>query len=184
MVVSWRFGQISCCPKNLVALAKRPKLQLVHCYKERNTAMSTLNVLKLVAAQKPTSLPAVQQRRNKLVRRIWEQIELAKAEQTGTTFAPVKLRSYTDKETGVRKQVETNKRVKPWWFTADNGKLALSVRFGPKVLELAKGKYAVEVADKSEIVNVLEVVRTAVENGELDAAIDNAAKKLRDGFAK
>lgn len=29
--------------------------------------MSTLNVLKLVAAQKPTSLPAVQQRRNKLV---------------------------------------------------------------------------------------------------------------------
>ena len=58
------------------------------------------------------------------------------------------------------------------------------MRFGPKVLELAKGKYAVEVADKSEIVNVLEVVRTAVENGELDAAIDNAAKKLRDGFAK
>ena len=206
--------------------------------------MSTLNVLKLVAAHKPTSLPAVQQRRNKLVKRILEQIELAKAEQTGatfapvklrsykdkdtglrkqvetnkrvkpwwfttdngklalnvrfgpkvlelakaeqsgTTFAPVKLRSYTDKDTGVRKQVETNKRVKPWWFTADNGKLALSVRFGPKVLELAKGKYAVEVADKSEIVNVLEVVRTAVENGELDAAIDNAAKKLRDGFAK
>ncbi|PUE25244.1 DUF6641 family protein [Limnohabitans sp. Jir72] len=146
--------------------------------------MSTLNTLKLVAAQKPTSLPPVQQRRNKLVRRIWEQIELAKAEQAGTTFAPIKFRSYTDKETGVRKQVEMNKRIKAWWFTADNGKLALSVRFGPKVLELAKGKYAVEVSAKSEIVSVLEVVKTAVENGDLDAAIENAAKKLRDGFGK
>lgn len=146
--------------------------------------MSTLNALKLVATQKPTSLPQVEQRRNKLVKRIWEQIELAKAEQTGTTFAPVKFRSYTDKETGVRKQVETNKRVKAWWFTAENGKLALSVRFGPKVLELAKGKFAVEVADSGEIVNVLEIVKRAVLNGELDAAIDNAAKKLRDGFAK
>lgn len=146
--------------------------------------MSALNALKLVAAQKQTSLPAVEQRRNKLVKRIWEQIELARAEQSGTTFAPVKLRSYTDKETGVRKQVEASKRVKPWWFTADNGKLALSVRFGPKVLELAKGKYAVEVGGKAELVNVLEVVRTAVENGELDAAIENAARKLRDGFAR
>jgi hypothetical protein len=146
--------------------------------------MSTLNTLKLVASQKPTSLPPVMQRRNKLVKRIWEQIELAKAEQAGTTFAPVKFRSYTDKETGARKQVETNKRVKAWWFTADNGKLALSVRFGPKVLELAKGKFAVEVGARSDVVNVLEVVKKAVENGELDAAIDNAAKKLRDGFAK
>ena len=146
--------------------------------------MSTLSVLKLVATQKPTSLPKVQQRRNKLVKRIWEQIELAKAELSGTTFAPVKLRSYTDKESGVRKQIEANKRVKAWWFTADNGKLALSVRFGPKVLELAKGKFAVEVADKADLINTLEVVRTAVDSGELDAAIENAAKKLREGFAR
>ena len=146
--------------------------------------MNALNTLKLVAAQKPTSLPQVEQRRNKLVKRIWEQIELAKAEQSGTTFSPVKFRSYTDKETGVRKQVETNKRVKAWWFTSENGKLALCVRFGPKVLELAKGKFAVEVSNSSEIVNVLEIVKRAVLNGELDSAIDNAAKKLRDGFAK
>ncbi len=146
--------------------------------------MNALNTLKLVAAQKPTSQPQVEQRRNKLVKRIWEQIELAKAEQSGITFSPVKFRSYTDKETGVRKQVETNKRVKAWWFTSENGKLALCVRFGPKVLELAKGKFAVEVSNSSEIVNVLEIVKRAVLNGELDAAIDNAAKKLRDGFAK
>ena len=144
----------------------------------------TLANLKLTTAKKATQLSAVVQRRTKLVKRLAEQIELAKAEQSGTTFAPVKLRSYTDKESGVRKQVESNKRVKAWWFTADNGKLSLSVRFGPKVLELAKGKFAVEIADKADLINTLEVVRTAVDNGELDAAIENAAKKLSDGFAR
>ena len=96
--------------------------------------MGILSTLKLSAAQKPGTVTPVQQRRNKLAKRLWEQIELAKAQQAGTQFVPVKFRSYTDKESGVRKQVETSKRVKQWWFTADNGKLALCVRYGSKVL--------------------------------------------------
>jgi hypothetical protein len=145
--------------------------------------MSTLSTLKLTATIKPTQVTAVQQRRNKLAKRVWEQMELAKAQQAGTQFVATKFRKVTD-STGVRKQVETNKRVKAWWFTADNGKLALCIRYGSKVLELAKGKYAIEVGVEKELVNVLEVVKTAVLNGELDAAIDNAANKLRDGFGK
>ena len=43
---------------------------------------------------------------------------------------------------------------------------------------------AIEVGVEKELINVLEVVKTAVLNGELDAAIDNAANKLRDGFSK
>jgi hypothetical protein len=146
--------------------------------------MGILSTLKLSAAQKPGTVTPVQQRRNKLAKRLWEQIELAKAQQAGTQFAPVKFRSYTDKESGVRKQVETSKRVKQWWFTADNGKLALSVRYGTRVLELAKGKYAVEVASTAELVTVLETVKTAALEGELDAAIESAANKLRSGFEK
>jgi hypothetical protein len=49
---------------------------------------------------------------------------------------------------------------------------------------LLTGKYAIEVGVEKELVNVLEVVKTAVLNGELDTAIDNAANKLRDGFGK
>jgi hypothetical protein len=146
--------------------------------------MSTLTTLKLTAAQKPTQMSPVQQRRNKLAKRLWEQMELAKAHQAGTQYTATKFRTITDNETGLRKQVETNKRVKAWWFVADNGKLSLSVRYGTKVLELAKGKHAIEVGIEKELVNVLEVVKSAVLNGELDAAIDNAANKLRDGFSK
>ncbi len=146
--------------------------------------MSALAGLKLTAQQKPTHITPIQVRRNKLAKRIWEQMELAKAQQAGTTFAPTKLRSVRDSETGIRKQVETHKRVKAWWFTADNGKLALSVRYGARILEIAKGKYAVEVGSEKELVNVLAVLKDAVLAGELDAAMETASNKLRSGFGK
>jgi hypothetical protein len=109
---------------------------------------------------------------------------LARAQQAGTTFAPVKFRSITDAETGLRKQVEMSKRVKAWWFVADNGKLALSVRYGTKVLELAKGKWTVEVASEKDLVGVLDLIKTAVLAGELDAQIEAAANTLREGFGR
>ncbi len=146
--------------------------------------MSALAGLKLTAQQKPTHVTPIQVRRNKLAKRIWEQMELAKAQQAGTTFAPTKFRSVTDAETGQRRQVETHKRVKAWWFTADNGKLAVSVRYGTRVIELGKGKYAVEVGSEKELPAVLEVLKTAVLAGELDNAMESASIKLRSGFGK
>jgi hypothetical protein len=149
---------------------------------ERKQHMATLNSLKLTAQQKPTQMTAVQIRRNKLAKRLWEQMELAKAQQTGVQFSPTKFRTVVDSETGLRKQVETNKRVKAWWFVAENGKLSLCVRYGTRVLELAKGKHAVEVGTEKDLVSVLDVIKTAVLAGELDAAILTAADKLKAGF--
>ena len=146
--------------------------------------MTTLSTLKLSAAQKPTQIPQVQQRRNKLVKRLWEQAELAKANLAGGTFSPKRFRSVVQNDTGQRIQVEQVKRIKQWWFTADNGKLALCVRYGTRVLELAKGKYAVEVAAEKDLVATLDVIKAAVLAGELDAAIDAAANKMKAGFGK
>ncbi len=146
--------------------------------------MATLATLKLSTAVKPTHMPAVQVRRNKLAKRLWEQAELARAQQAGTQFTTTKFRSIDDPTTGLRKQVEVAKRVKQWWFTAENGKLALSVRYGARLLELAKGKYAVEIASEKELVSTLEIIKAAVLAGELDVAIDAASNKLRDGFQR
>ncbi|MDH6504207.1 DUF6641 family protein [Polynucleobacter sphagniphilus] len=146
--------------------------------------MSTLNTLKLTDAKKPNQIPQVVQRRNKLAKRVWQQIELAKAQEQGTQFRVAKFKSYTDSETGMRKQVETQMSVKQWWFTTQAGKLAISVRYGSRVLELAKGKFAVEVAHEKDLAITLDAIKTAVLAGELDSAIDAAATKLRAGFAK
>ena len=146
--------------------------------------MATLATLKLSGAVKPTHMPAIQVRRNKLAKRLWEQTELAKAQQAGTQFTATKFRTVVENDTGLRKQVEVNKRIKQWWFTTDSGKLALSVRYGARLLELAKGKFAVELASEKELVPTLEIIKAAVLAGELDAAIDAASTKLRAGFQR
>ena len=57
--------------------------------------------------------------------------------------------------------METQIQVKQWWFTADAGKLAVSVRYGSKVLELTKGKYAIEVAHEKDLAKTLDVIKSA-----------------------
>jgi hypothetical protein len=143
----------------------------------------TLANLKLTTAKKATQLSAVVQRRTKLVKRLAEQIELAKAAQNGSTYAPTKLRSITDAETGERKHVAVAKRVKSWTFN-DNGKLCVNVRYGARVLDLGKGKTAVELASAKELVATLETISAAVNAGELDAAMEAASTKLRSAFTK
>jgi hypothetical protein len=145
--------------------------------------MATLASLKLSAAQKTTSVTGAQARRTKMLKAIGEQIAIAKALQDGAPPVVTKLRSVTT-ETGERKLVESNKRVKQWWFATDNGKLAINLRYGARMLELAKGKFAIEVASEKELVPTLEALKSIAAAGELDAAIETASIKLREGFGK
>jgi len=171
-------GTLTLMAKNQVVQAYSLKIKLVHCYTQRNNAMTALTGLKLTAVQKPTQMSPVQQRRNKLAKRLWEQAELARAQQAGTTFAPKRFRSVVQNDTGQRIQVEQAKKIKQWWFVADSGKLVLSVRYGTKLLELAKGKWAVEVGAEKDLVPTLELLKGAVLAGELDTQIEVAANKL------
>ena len=145
--------------------------------------MATLTSLKLSAAQKNNSLTGAQVRRTKMLKAIGEQIAIAKAVQAGAQPIITKLRSVTT-ETGERTLIETNKRVKQWWFATDNGKLAINMRYGARMLELAKGKFAIEIASEKELVPTLEALKSIAAAGELDAAIEAASIKLREGFAK
>ncbi|MFM0225289.1 DUF6641 family protein [Paraburkholderia dipogonis] len=144
--------------------------------------MSTLTSLKLVAAKRPGSLPQIVQRRNRLISKIWEQTELAKAQQAGTAFRPTLFRSVKDAETGGRRNVEVQKRVRAWWWTAENGKVCMHVRYGTKTLELAKGKTAIEIGTLDDLIPTLEMLKVAVAAGELDAQIEAVSGQMRTGF--
>jgi hypothetical protein len=146
--------------------------------------MSTLATLKLVTAKKPQNLAPVVLRRNKLSIRLWEQIQFAKSQAENTKFEPVKYRTITDAETGLRKQIQVSKRIKPWWFVAENGKVCVSIKYGSWTIDLAKGKPSVEVATAGDLIKTLETIKTAVEAGELDAQLDLASNSLRSGFKK
>lgn len=145
--------------------------------------MSTLNTLKLVATKRPGALPQIVLRRNRLIAKIWEQTELARAQQEGKQFQPTRYRSVKDAETGERRSVESPKRVRAWWFTAENGKLCIQVRYGARVLELAKGKTAIEVGAIDNLIPTLDALKAAVAAGELDAQIEAVSETMRSGFA-
>ena len=146
--------------------------------------MSVLSNLKLVTVKKPRNMPAIVVRRNKLSSRLWEQIQLAKSQLEGTPFVVTKFRSVKDRETGILKQVEVPKRIKPWWFQSHEGKVCFSVRYGSWTIDLAKGKPSVEVESGEELVKALTTIKIAVEAGELDSQIEIASAKLRSGFGK
>ena len=145
--------------------------------------MTALATLKLTTARKPRTVPDVIKRRGKLLRKLAEQRELALAQSEGRSYAPKRLRTMVDKETGERAVRETPVRIKSWWWTGDKGETLLSIQYGSKTLEIAKGKAAIEVASAGDLVSVLDVVITAVQAGEMDAQMGAASTKLRDGFA-
>lgn len=143
--------------------------------------MSQLATLKLTAAKKPATQPLIMQQRSKMAKRLFEQMELARSQRDGTAYIQMRVKTITGIE-GELKSIEVQKRVKAWWFTADNGKLCLLVRYGSKVIELARGKTAVEVTTLDELVSALATIKAAVEAGELDAQIQAASSQLREGF--
>jgi len=146
--------------------------------------MSTLNDLKLVNAVKPQHLPAIVKRRNKLSNKLWEQILLAKSKATGEPLNLTRQRSVKNIDTGLRESVTVAKVVRPWWFVSEDGSTCITVRYGNRTLELAKGKSSIQLASPDALINTLEVIKQAVEAGELDQQIDQASGAVKSNFKK
>ena len=144
--------------------------------------MSTISKLKLVTNKRVRVVDPVQYRRNKLAAGLSEQMELAAAQRDGGVYAPKRLKSVTDPNTGARTVVETAKRVREWYWPSESGRVNLALRYGSKTLELARGKNAIEVADGEELLATLALLRSAVLAGELDTQMEAASRALKERF--
>ena len=139
--------------------------------------MSVLSGLKLTMTKSRNALSPVHHRRNKLLSRIDEQIKLATAMREGKSYAPSRTRIVKNKETGESHAIEQVKRVRAWWFSGEKGKNFLQVKYGAKTLELVKGKNSVEVGNEAELIQTLELIKKAVDAGELDQQIEAASER-------
>ena len=147
--------------------------------------MSILTSFKLVISKKSKSASPLMLRRAKLGNKIFDQIQLAKAQKEGRTYAPTRMQTFTNKETGVRKVLETQRRVREWWHVADGGKIHLICKYGSKPIHFdSKGKNAIEVANTDELLTALESLKLAVEQGELDTQIEATSGAMRASFLK
>ena len=145
--------------------------------------MSVIAKLKLVSSKRDRTTSPIVVRRTKLHAKLNEQLELATAQREGRIYAPKRIKTVTNAD-GNRVSVESIKRVKEWFWTSAGNKINLSVRYGSKTLELAKGKNAIELATSDELIATLSQLKEAVLAGELDDAISLASDKLRAGFGK
>ena len=146
--------------------------------------MSGLSALKLVQAKREKGNSPQHARRQKLSTKLAEQIQLAKAHQSGTEFSPVRVRTVKDEATGQSRKVEVPKKLKPWWWTDDTGKLCITVRYGARTLEIVEGKNAIETDNIADVIASLQLIRSAVDSGELDARIEAISGLMKSGFDK
>ncbi len=135
---------------------------------EMEDTMTILASLKLVEFRPETAGGRIAVRRRKLADKIDQQISLS----SDPAYAPTKIVTVTDSE-GNQQRREVAKRIKRWWVANSDGTAQLTVRYGSKPIELAKGKNAIECASASEVSTVLTKVKEAVLKGELDAALNS-----------
>lgn len=143
---------------------------------------SILATLKLSSAKRTSQVSPAMQRRAKITKRLAEQIDLAKAMLEDRSYTAFKLTKVVDQATGQRTTVQVPKRLKEWYFFGDNNKLYLTIRYGAVCVELAKGKTAIEIADRNDLVSTLESVATAINNGELDTQLEIASSAVKTRF--
>ena len=130
--------------------------------------------MKLVSAVRPTFHDPIALKRSKFISRVSEQLEIAnllmKGEQIPFTsfHDPVSLKS--------------PRKVSPWWWTDKDGKYLMAIKYGSKVIELAKGKSAVQAETLDQIIEVLKSLKLATSNGELDLHLSQASELIRKKF--
>jgi hypothetical protein len=127
-----------------------------------------------VSAVRPTFQDPVALKRSKFISRLSEQLEIAnhlmKGEQIPFTSShdPVSLKR--------------PRKVSPWWWTDKDGKYLMTIKYGSKVIELAKGKPAVQAETLDQIIEVLISLKLATSNGELDLLLSQAGELIRQRF--
>jgi len=143
-----------------------------------------LSSLKITNVVRQTTTNTSEFRKNKLLKKLDEQIALATAQKNGELFTVKRLKNVKD-ENGNSLQIEVAKRVSQWFWTDNSvGKTFVQIKYGTKILEIQKNKNTIECASTDDLVKTLGIVRTCVANGELDVVIEAASVKVRERFGK
>ena len=86
------------------------------------------------------------------------------------------VRTWTKKD-GQLIPLDRQQRVLPWWrVNTDRSTYVLFVRWGGKPIEFEKGKNGIAVRSLDKIPLVIDILITAVRNGELDTQLAQAKK--------
>ncbi|SLN41728.1 hypothetical protein PSJ8397_02104 [Pseudooctadecabacter jejudonensis] len=137
--------------------------------------MQHLSQLSLTVSSQKTPVSPVAKKRLNLLRKLETQIEAAEAELRDEEFLE-DIRKWVRGEDGERKQITEQRAVRKWWWQHHTGAWMLTLRDGAKELSLLEDKNSIEVGEITNLVEVLQTVRSAVLAGELDDALEQMVK--------
>ena len=129
--------------------------------------MAFLKSLKLTLFNPTNRNNSFLKRRRKLIAKIDEQILLA----TDSNYKPTKIK-WVHNEDGTERKLEIPKRIRRWWCEQQGGTILLTIRYGNKVIELEKGKNAIELSSKAELEPTLQSIKKGVDDGEFDTLLE------------
>ena len=132
--------------------------------------MGVLEKLKIVALAPKVKGTVEQERRKQLAEQLTEQLKLAEAALGGDQYLRTKATWVTDAE-GNRVRMQRPVKLRQWWTVGTAGTVQFGVRYGAVPVQLQQGKTAVEVAKLGDLPAMINMLRQAVEAGELDAAV-------------
>jgi hypothetical protein len=80
------------------------------------------------------------------------------------------------KRDGQLMPLDRQQRVLPWWRVSAEGSYVFFVRWGGKPIEFEKGKNGIAIGSLDKVPLVIDILITAVRNGELDAQLAQVQK--------
>jgi len=116
--------------------------------------------LKFAAVTRPEKVSANVQRRQKLVRRIDQQIGY------------------------VRQMIEGNQPRAAWVWMDEAGTYFLPIKYGRQPIELKKGMFSVQCADLDHVESALCTIRAMVLQGDFDDQLTKASADIRQKFGR
>ena len=122
--------------------------------------------LNFVALPKNFRNDPIMKRREKMLSQLEQQRNLAQ----DPSFTIVQQRWLKD-ENGIKQPVERHKQIKRWWLRNGMGDCLLIIRYGSRVLELQKGKAAIDTGGEANLVAVIEEIMRMTKEGELDGLL-------------
>ena len=138
--------------------------------------MSNMSKLTLVPLKRRAGATPQEQRREKLVAKLEEQLALAQAQAEGKRYVVMKA-AWTRDADGNKQRVQREKVVRPWWWPEGEG-VSLVVRYGARPIEFAKGKRAISVTHVPMLPGALNTLIAAARAGELDGAIEAVCRAV------
>lgn len=129
--------------------------------------MSNLKSLTFTIAPANSQSSPKLHRRQRLIERLNEQLQLAQ----DPTYSPTRKRRELSPD-GSRKLVEYARTIKPWWKADATGSLALTVRYGLKTIEFEKGKAGIAVGTQERLIPTIRTLIAATNAGELDGLLE------------